>query len=157
MRPRLRVFLFLLSCILIISLSSPLLWANPTFLNRQAYPLPLGLHEIGHFHKNDLKTFEVWTQWSNPSNEKVVVKVTFTFFDNDSADSQLGEDGEDDILMTVTEKITIPEQVSNWGKYSRLTVIGHKLNQGFDHPEEGAGLELYLDVQITSIQHLPAE
>ncbi len=157
MRPRLRVFLFLLSCILIISLSSTVLWANPTFLNRQTYPLPLGLHEIGHFHKNDLKTFEVWTQWSNPSNEKVVVKVTFTFFDNDSADSQLGEDGEDDILMTVTEKITIPEQVSNWGKYSRLTVIGHKLNQGFDHPEEGAGLELYLDAQITSVQHLPAE
>ena len=81
MRPRLRVFLFFLSCILSISLSSTVLWASPTFLNRQAYPLPLGLHEIGHFHNNDLKTFEVWTQWSNSSNEKIVVKVAFSFFD----------------------------------------------------------------------------
>ncbi len=157
MRPRLRVFLFLLSCILSISLSSTVLWASPTFLNRQAYPLPLGLHEIGHFHNNDLKTFEVWTQWSNSSNEKIVVKVAFSFFDKDSADSQLGEDGEDDLLMTITESVTIPEQTSNWGKYFELTAIGYKLNQGFDHPEEGPGLELYLDVQIISVQHLPSE
>lgn len=157
MRPRLRVFSFLLSCILSISVTSPVLWASPTFLNRQAYPLPLGLHEVGHFHHNDLKTFEVWTQWSNPSNEKIVVKITFSFFDKDSADSQLGEDGEDDLLMTVTETVTIPGQASNWGKYSQLTVIGEKLNQGFDHPAEGAGIELYLDAQIISVQHLLSE
>ena len=157
MRPRLRFFLFLLSWILSISLFSTVLWANPTFLNRQAYPLPLGLHEIGQFHNNDLKTFEVWTQWSNPSNEKIVVKVTFSFYDKDSADSQLGEDGKDDLLMTVTESVTIPEQTSNWGKYFQLTVIGHKLNQGFDHPGEGAGLELYLDAQVISVKHLPSE
>ena len=160
MRPRLRVFLLLLSCMLTMSVFSTVLWASPTFLNRQAYPLPLGLHEIGHFHNNDLKTFEVWTQWSNPSDEKIVVKITFSFFDKDSADSQLGEDGEDgkdDLLMTVTESVTIPEQASNWGKYFQLTAIGHKLNQGFDHPGEGAGLELYLDAQVISVQHLPSE
>ena len=157
MRPRLCVFLLLLSCMLSVSLFSTDLLANPTFLNRQAYPLPLGLTEIGRFHNNDLKTFEVWTQWNNASNEKLVVKVTFAFFDRDSADSKLGEDGEDDSLMTVTETVTIPEQVSNWGKYFQLTAIGHKLNQGFDHPAEGAGLELYLDAQIISVQHLPPE
>ena len=157
MRPRLRVFLFFLSCMLIMSVSSPVLGASPTFLNRQAYPLPLGLHEVGHFHNNALKTFEVWTQWSNPSNEKIVIKITFTFFDKDSADSQLGEDGEDDILMTVTESVTIPGQTSNWGKYFQLTVIGRNLNQGFDHPEEGAGLELYLDAQVVSVKYLPSE
>ena len=155
MRPRLCVFLLLLSCMLSVSLFSTDLLANPTFLNRQAYPLPLGLTEIGRFHNNDLKTFEVWTQWNNASNEKLVVKVTFTFFDRESADSKLGEDGEDDVLMTVTETVTIPEQVSNWGKYFQLTAIGHKLNQGFDHPAEGAGLELYLDAQIISVHHLP--
>ncbi len=157
MRSRLCVFLLLLSCMLSVSLFSTDLLANPTFLNRQAYPLPLGLTEIGRFHNNDLKTFEVWTQWNNASNEKLVVKVTFTFFDRDSADSQLGEDGKDDSLMAVTQTVTIPEQVSNWGKYFQLTAIGHKLNQGFDHPAEGAGLELYLDAQIISVQHLPPE
>jgi len=154
---RLRVFLFLLSCMLFVSLCSTDLLASPTFLNRQAYPLPLGLTEIGQFHNNDLKTFEVWTQWNNASNEKLVVTVTFTFFDKDSDDSQLGEDGKDDSLMTVTETVTIPEQVSNWGKYFQLTAIGQKLNQGFDHPAEGAGLELYLDAQVISVRHLPPE
>ena len=157
MRPRLRIFLVLLSCILTIGPSSIALGASPTFLNRQAYPLQLGLTEIGRFHNNDLKTFEVWTQWNNPSREKIVVKLTFTFFDRDSADSQLGEDGEDDSLMAVTKTVTIPEQVNNWGKYFQLTAIGHKLNQGFDHPAEGAGLELYLDAQVISVQHLPPE
>jgi hypothetical protein len=140
----------------VIFFSTDLL-ANPTFLNRQAYPLPLGLTEIGQFHNNDLKTFEVWTQWNNASNERLVVKVTFTFYDKDSDDSQLGEDGEDDSLMAVTESVTIPEQVSNWGKYFQLTAIGQKLNKGFDHPAEGAGLELYLDAQVISVQHLPPE
>ena len=157
MRPRLRIFLLLLFCSLSIGLFSASLWASPTFLNRQAYPLPLGLTEIGRFHNNDLKTFEVWTQWNNASNEKLVVTVTFSFFDKDSADSQLGEDGEDDSLMVVTETVTIPEQVNNWGKYFQLTAIGHQLNQGFDHPAEGAGLELYLDAQVISVQHLPPE
>ena len=157
MRPRLRVFLLLLFYILSTSLSLPELWASPTFLNRQAYPLQLGLTDIGQFHKNDLKTFEVWTQWNNPSSKKIVVKLTFTIVDRDSADSQLGEDGKDDVLLTVKETVTIPEQVNNWGKYFQLTAIGHKLNQGFDHPEEGAGLELYLDAQVTSVQHLPSE
>jgi hypothetical protein len=156
-RPRLRVFLFFLSCMLIMSVSSPVLGAGPTFLNRQAYPLPLGLHEIGHFHNNDLKTFEVWTQWSNPFHEKIVVKLDFTFFDKDSADSQLGEDGEDDSLMTITKKVTIPAQTNNWGKYFQLTAIGYKLNQGFDHPEEGAELELYLDAQVISVKYLTSE
>jgi len=140
-----------------VILFSTELLASPTFLNRQAYPLPLGLTEIGRFHNNDLKTFEVWTQWNNPAREKIVVKVAFTFFDRDSADSQLGEDGKDDSLMTVTETLTIPGQVNNWGKYFQLTAIGHKLNQGFDHPAEGAGLELYLDAQVISVQHLPSE
>ena len=157
MRPRLRVFPILLSCILLISLSSTVLWASPSFLNRQTYPLPLALTEIGQFHNNDLKTFEVWTQWNNPSNDKIVVKILFTFVDRDSSDSQLGEDGEDDSLMAVTETLTIPEQVSNWGKYFQLTAIGQKLNQGFDHPKEGAGLELYLDAQVISVTHLPSE
>ena len=157
MRSRLRVFLFVLSCMLFVSLCSTDLLASPTFLNRQAYPLPLGLTEIGRFHNNDLKTFEVWTQWNNASNEKLVVKITFTFFDKDSDDSQLGEDGKDDSLMAVTETVTIPEQVSNWGKYFQLTVIGQKLNLGFDHPAEGAGLELYLDAQVISVKHLPPE
>ena len=133
------------------------LFANPTFLNRQAYPLHLGLTDIGPFHQNDLKTFEVWTQWSNSSHEKIVVKITFTLFDRDSADAQLGEDGEDDSLMVVTETVTIPEQASNWGKFVQLTAIGQKLNQGFDHPEEGSGLELYLDAQVISVKHLPSE
>ncbi len=157
MRPRLRFFLVLLIFLLVTSLSFSSLWASPTFLNRQAYPLHLGLADIGQFHKNDLKTFEVWTQWNNPSPQKITVQLTFTIFDKDSADSQLGEDGKDDLLMTVKETVTIPEQVNNWGKYFQLTAIGHKLNQGFDHPAEGAGLELYLDAQVTSVQHLPFE
>lgn len=157
MRSRLCVFLFFLSCMLPVSFFSTNLLASPTFLNRQAYPLQLGLTEIGRFHNNDLKTFEVWTQWNNPANEKIVVKVTFTFFDRDSADSQLGEDGEDDTLMVVKEAVTIPGQVNNWGKYFQITAIGHKLNQGFDHVEEGAGLELYLDAQVTSVNHLSTE
>jgi len=156
-RPRLLIFPVLIFWVLSLSLSSGTLWASPTFLNRQAYPLQLGLTEIGQFHNNDLKTFEVWTQWNNASHKKVVVTVTFTFFDKDSDDSQLGEDGKDDSLMAVTETVTIPEQVSNWGKYFQLTAIGHKLNQGFDHPAEGAGLELYLDAQVISVRHLPPE
>ena len=157
MRSCLRVVLVLFFCMFSVSLFSTDLLASPTFLNQQTYPLPLGLQEIGRFQNNYLKTFEVWTQWNNPYHEKIVVKVTFTFFDRDPADSQLGEDGEDDRLMAVTETVTIPQQANNWGKYSHLTAIGQKLNQGFDHPEEGAGLELYLDAQIISIQHLPSE
>lgn len=155
MRPQLRVFLVLFSCMLSIGLSSTELFAGPTFLNRMAFPLQLRLTEIGQFHNNDLKTFEVWTQWDNPSSKKIAVQLTFTFFDKDSADSQLGEDGNDDFLMSVTESMTIPEQVSNWGKYFQLTAIGHRLNQGFDHPAEGAGLELYIDAQVISTRHLP--
>lgn len=157
MRTQFRIFLVLFVCILSISLSSTELLAAPTFLNRQSYPLQLGLTDIGRFQNNDLKTFEVWTQWNNPSNEKVVVRITFSFIDRDSADSQLGEDGKDDSLMAVTETVTIPEQVSSWGKYFQVTAIGHKLNQGFDHPAEGAGLELYLDAQVISVHHLLRE
>ncbi len=157
MRLQRRVFLLLLSCFLSVILIPSDLWASPTFLNRQAYPLQIGLTEIGRFHENDLKTFEVWTQWNNSSNHRVVVKITFTFFDKDSADSKLGEDGKDDSLMAVTQTVTIPEQVSSWGKYFQLTAIGHKLNQGFDHPAEGAGLELYIDAQVISVQHLMRE
>jgi hypothetical protein len=156
-RSRLRVFFILLSSMLSVGLFSSDLFAAPTFLNRLTYPLQLGLTEIGYFHENDLKTFEVWTQWSNSSPTKVVVKVTFTFFDKDSANSELGEDGKDDILMAVTETVTIPEQASNWGKYFQLTAIGQKLNQGFDHPAEGAGLEIYLDAQVISVKHLSSE
>jgi hypothetical protein len=140
-----------------VGLFSSDLFAAPTFLNRLTYPLQLGLTEIGQFHDNDLKTFEVWTQWSNPSSNIVVVQLTFTFFDKDSANSELGEDGKDDILMAVTETVTIPEQASNWGKYFQLTAIGQKLNQGFDHPAEGAGLEIYLDAQVISVKHLSSE
>ncbi len=157
MRLQRRVFLLLLSCFLSVVFIPIDLWASPTFLNRQAYPLQIGLTEIGRFHENDLKTFEVWTQWNNSSNDRIVVKITFTFFDKDSADSQLGEDGTDDSLMAVTQTVTIPEQVSSWGKYFQLTAIGHKLNQGFDHPAEGAGLELYIDAQVISVQHLIRE
>jgi hypothetical protein len=156
-RSRLRVFFIILSCMLSVGLFSSDLFAAPTFLNRLTYPLQLGLTEIGQFHDNDLKTFEVWTQWSNSSPTKVVVKVTFTFFDKDSANSELGEDGKDDILMAVTETVTIPEQSNNWGKYFQLTAIGQKLNQGFDHPGEGTGLEIYLDAQVISVKHLSSE
>ena len=157
MRLLLHVFLLLFLCCFSEIMIPSDLWASPTFLNRQAYPLQIGLTEMGRFHDNDLKTFEVWTQWNNSSNEKIVVKITFTFFDKDSADSQLGEDGEDDPLMSVTQTVTIPEQVSSWGKYFQLTAIGHKLNQGFDHPAEGAGLELYVGAQVISVQHLMPE
>ena len=157
MRPRLHVVLSLLLYIVSASLSSPIIWASPAFLNRQAFPLQLGLTTIGQFHQNDLQTFEVWTQWNNPAPEKVVVQIQFTFVDKDSANTQLGEDGEDDTLMVVIETVTIPEQVSNWGKYLQLTTIGEKLNQGYDHPEEGAGLELYLDAQVISVKHLPVQ
>jgi hypothetical protein len=156
-RSRLRVLFILLSSMLSVGLFSSDLFAAPTFLNRLTYPLQLGLTEIGQFHDNDLKTFEVWTQWSNPSRNIVVVQLTFTFFDKDSANSELGEDGKDDILMAVTETVTIPEQASNWGKYFQLTAIGQKLNQGFDHPAEGAGLEIYLDAQVISVKHLSSE
>ncbi len=157
MRSQLGVLLVLQFSILLIGLFPASVWAGPTFMNRQAYPQQLGLTEVGRFQNNDLKTFEVLTQWNNPSNDKIVISMTFTFFDKDSGDSQLGEDGMDDTLMVVTETMTIPEQVSNWGRYFQLTAIGYKLNQGFDHPEEGAGLELYLDAQITSIQHQPSQ
>ena len=157
MRSRLCVVVFFLSCMCFSSFFSTDLFASPTFLNRQAFPLQLGLTEIGRFHNNDLKTFEVWTQWNNPSNEKIVIKVNFTFYDKDSADSQLGEDGEDDVLMVVKEEVTIPEQVNNWGKYFQLTAIGHKLNLGYDHQAEGAGLELYLDAQVISVNHLSSQ
>ena len=73
-----RVWLVLLSCVLSFCLLPADLWASPTFLNRQAYHLHLVLTDIGQFHKNDLKTFEVWTQWNNPSSKKIVVKLTFT-------------------------------------------------------------------------------
>ena len=134
-----------------------MLSAGPTFLNRQAFPLPVSLNEIGPFHKNFLKTFEVLTQWNNVTNEKVFVKVDFTFYDADSSGSQTGEDGSDDPLMTISESLTIPAQVDHWGKSFHLTAIGEKLNQGFDHPSEGAGLEVYVDAQITWIQYIPDE
>lgn len=131
--------------------------ANPIFLNRQAFPLPLSLNEIGPYHRNFLKTYEVLTQWNNETNDKVAVRISFTFFDADSSGSQTGEDGNDDVLMTVTESLTIPAQVSHWGKSFRLTVIGEKLNLGFDHPNEGVGLEIYVDAQVIGIQHLPQD
>ena len=157
MQFRLYVLLLFFSCMFSVSCFSTDASANPTFLNRQSYPLQLGLTDIGQFHNNDLKTFEVWTQWNNPSSEKIKITLTFTFYDKDSANSRLGEDGQDDLLMTVKETVTIPEQVSNWGRYFQLTAIGQKLNLGFDHPEEGAGLELYLDAQVISVKHLSPE
>jgi hypothetical protein len=54
------------------------------------------------------------------------------------------------------ETISIPPQVSLWVKTHRLTVIGENLNEGFDHLEEGVGLELSLNAQIISIQYLPS-
>ena len=154
MRHQLRkIFLIGIVCGIIWGFSS-LAWAGPTFLNRQAYPFPLVLNEIGPYHNNYLKTFELLTQWNNESNDKIMVKIAFTIYDNDSSGTKGGEDGKDDPLMTVTETITVPEQVGYWGKSFRLTAIGEKLNQGFDHPGEGAGLELYVDAQITYIQHV---
>ena len=157
MRSQLHGVGYFLLGLLVFSLFAPNSWASPTFLNRQTFPLHLGLSDIGHFHQNDLQTFEIWTQWNNPAPERIVVRIRFTFVDKDSANRQLGEDGEDDALMVITETVTIPEQVSNWGKYLQLTAIGEKLNLGYDHPEEGAGLELYLDAQVISVEHLPAE
>lgn len=148
---------FLLLFVLMMGVLASPVAAEPTFLNRQAFPMHLDLREIGPYHKNNLKTFEVWTQWSNPSHRKIAVTITFTFVDIDSANSQYGEDGENDDLMVVQESLTIPEQVNNWGKYFQLTAIGQKLNQGFDHPEEGNVLELYVDAQITSVKHIPFE
>jgi len=131
-----------------------LLLAEPTFLNRQAFPLPLSLNETGRFHDNFLKTFEVLTQWNNPTNHKVQVKIAFTFYDLDSEKNKNGEDGEDDSLMTIVETFTIPDQIGHWAKSFLLTAIGENLNHGFDHPEEGGSLELYLDAQIIHVQHV---
>ena len=155
MRTSVRVWLFVGSCLCSLALSISLGWAGPTFLNRQAYPLPLALHEIGPFHNNHLRTFEVLTQWSNDNSEDAKVYISFTFYDSDSGGTRAGEDGEDDVLMTVKETFTLPGQVSNWGKSFILTTIGGKLNRGFDHPQEGAGLELFVDVQVTAIKYLP--
>ena len=151
MRHQIRIIFFLVCG---LAISSSLLWAGPTFLNRQAYPMSLSLNEIGPFHNNYLRTFEVWTQWSNESSDSVKAKITFTFYDSDSGGTRTGEDGKDDVLMSTTESLTIPGQVSNWGKTFYLTAIGGKLNAGFDHLEEGAGLELYVDAQVTSIQYV---
>ena len=109
---------------------------------------------MGPFHNNYLRTFEVWTQWDNDASEDVKVTILFTFYDSDSGGSRMGEDGKDDSLMSVMQSFTIPGQVSNWGKTFHLTAIGGKINEGFDHLEEGAGLELYVDAQIMSIQYL---
>jgi len=119
--------------------------------------MPLTLHEMGPFHNNYLRTFEVWTQWNNDANDAVQMNILFTFYDSDSGGSRIGEDGKDDILMSVMQSVTIPSQVSNWGKTFYLTAIGGKINQGFDHLEEGAGLELYLDAQVTSIQYISSD
>lgn len=83
-------------------------WAGLTFLNRQAYPLPLVLNEIGPFHKNYLHTFEVLTQWSNDLEVPATVPLAFVVFDNDSRHAQAGEDGSNDPLMTIEETVTIP-------------------------------------------------
>ena len=131
-----------------------MLSAEPTFLNRQAFPLSLSLNETGRFPKNYLKTFEIVTQWNNPTNRNIAVEIAFTFYDLDSGKDQEGEDNKDDSLMTIVETFTIPNQVGHWAKIFLLTAIGEKLNQGFDHPKEGTALELYLDVQITRVRHL---
>lgn len=125
--------------------------AEPTFLNRQVFPLSISLNEIGPFHNNFLKTFEVLTQWNNPTHHKLLVEIAFTFYDLDSGKHQDSEDGEDDSLMTIVETFTIPDQVGHWAKSFLLTAIGEQLNQGFDHPNEGAGLELYIDAQIVRV------
>ena len=85
------------------------LFAEPTFLNRQAFPLPLSLNESGPFHNNFIKTFEVLTQWNNPTFNKLTVEIAFTFYDRDSGINQDSEDGQNDSLMTVVETFTIPE------------------------------------------------
>ena len=152
-----RIYLFLGCCLVYLVSSTSLLWAGPTFLNRQAYPISLALHEMGPFHNNYLRTFEVWTQWNNDASDAVTVNILFTFYDSDSGGSRTGEDGEDDSLMSVMQSVTIPGHVSNWGKTFYLTAIGGKINQGFDHLEEGAGLELYVDAQVTSIQYISSD
>ncbi|GJL66266.1 MAG: hypothetical protein NPIRA05_12370 [Nitrospirales bacterium] len=152
-----RVILSLVCGLLYLGVSTSTVWAGPVFLNRQAFPMPLALHEMGPFHNNYLRTFEVWTQWNNDANDSIQMNILFTFYDSDSGRSQMGEDGKDDILMSVMQSVTIPGQVSNWGKTFYLTAIGGKINQGFDHLEEGAGLELYLDAQVTSIQYISTE
>ncbi|GJL63715.1 MAG: hypothetical protein NPIRA04_23690 [Nitrospirales bacterium] len=152
-----RVILLLACCLMYLGISAGTVWAGPVFLNRQAFPMPLTLHEMGPFHNNYLRTFEVWTQWNNDANDSVQMNILFTFYDSDSGGSRMGEDGKDDILMSVMQSVTIPGQVSNWGKTFYLTAIGGKINQGFDHLEEGAGLELYLDAQVTSIQYISTE
>ncbi len=149
-----RLFLCVGWTLVYLVISTSQLWAGPTFLNRQAYPINLALHEMGPYHKNYLRTFEVWTQWNNDASDDVKVNILFTFYDSDSGGSRMGEDGKDDILMSVMQSVTIPGQVSNWEKTFYLTAIGGKINQGFDHLEEGAGLELYVDAQVTSIQYL---
>ena len=130
------------------------LFAEPTFVNRQAFPLSLSLNQTGAFPKNYLKTFEVLTQWSNPSNHRINIEIAFTIYDLDSGKNQEGEDNKDDSLMTIVETITIPDQVGHWANFSYLTVIGEKLNQGFDHPKEGRALELYIDAQIIRVRYL---
>lgn len=149
-----RFSLTLSCCLLGFVLSADQLLAGPAFLNRQAYPLSVDLHEMGPFHNNYLRTFEMWTQWDNDSSDAVKVNILFTFYDSDSGGSRTGEDGKDDTLMSMMQSLTIPPQVSNWGTTLYLTAIGGKLNQGFDHLEEGAGLELYVDAQVTSIQYV---
>ena len=138
-------------------ISPSVLFAGPNFLNRQAFPLPISLNEIGPFDNNFLKTYDVFTQWNNISIDDVLVTIVFTFYDADSSGALTGEDGQDDALMTVTQTVRIPAQVSHWGKTFRLTTIGEKLNQGFDHSNEGVGLELYVDAQITVVKHLSEE
>ncbi len=151
-----RFFVTLGCCAFGLFLATSSLWAGPTFLNRQAFPIPVTLHEMGPFHKNYLRTFEVWTQWDNDTSDAIRVDILFTVYDSDSGGSRTGEDGKDDLLMSMMQSVTIPAQVSNWGKTLYLTAIGGKLNQGFDHLEEGAGLELYIDAQVTSLQYIPS-
>ncbi len=155
---RISLFCFLICCCLLsLFLSASPLWAGPTFLNRQAYPIPVVLHEMGPYHNNYLRTFEMWTQWNNDANNPVQVDILFTIYDSDSGGARAGEDGKDDILMSMMQSLTIPAQVSNWGKNLYLTAIGGKLNQGFDHLEEGAALELYVDAQVTSLYYLSSD
>lgn len=133
------------------------IFAEPAFLNRHVFPLSVSLNEIGPFHNNFLRTFEVLTQWNNPTSNKLNVEIAFIFYDFDSGKNQDGEDGKDDSLMTIVETFTIPDQVGHWPKSFWLTAVGKQLNQGFDHPNEGAGLELYVDAQIMSIDHIVPE
>ena len=148
-----RLFIFSLISLLFIFTPNFVI-AEPTFLNRQAFPLTLSLNEIGPFHQNFLKTYEVFTQWNNPSNHKIIVEMGFTFYDMDSGKNLGDEDGNDDPLLNIVEIFTIPPQVGYWAKNFLLTVIGSRLNQGFDHPNEGSTLELYVDAQIVRIRNI---